>query len=171
VTVSWNQFRNHDKTMLIGSGDKAPADVGKLKVTLHHNLFEGIGQRAPRVRYGQVHVYNNLYKIVNTPNYVYTWGVGISSQIYAENNAFITDQSIDPSQIIKVYKGTMINAAGTMANGTPGGKDVDVVAAYNAAFDPDLAPTVDWEPTLVLGVDPTWRVIPAVQSGAGPFNW
>jgi pectate lyase len=60
VTVSWNRFRNHDKTMLIGSSDTAAADRGKLRVTLHHNSFERIGQRAPRVRFGQVHVYNNL---------------------------------------------------------------------------------------------------------------
>jgi pectate lyase len=62
VTVSWNRFRNHDKTMLIGSSDSgatAANDRGKLRVTLHHNVFDGIGQRAPRVRFGQVHVYNN----------------------------------------------------------------------------------------------------------------
>ena len=62
VTVSWNRFRNHDKTMLIGSSDSAAADRGKLRVTFHHNLFDGVGQRAPRVRFGQVHVYNNYYK-------------------------------------------------------------------------------------------------------------
>ena len=33
-----------------------------LRVTLHHNLFESIGQRTPRVRFGKVHVYNNLYR-------------------------------------------------------------------------------------------------------------
>ncbi len=174
VTVSYNEFRNHDKTMLIGSSDSgttANQDRGKLKVTLHHNLFDGIGQRAPRVRFGQVHVYNNLYKNINNPSYVYTWGVGIESQLYAENNAFITDQSIDPAQFIGVYKGTMIHASGTMVNGTPGGKDVDVVAAFNAVNDPDLSPDVGWTPTLFVDLEPTWRTIPAVNSGAGPFNW
>ena len=43
VTVSWNRFENHDKVMLIGSSDSgttAANDRGKLRVTLHHNLFE-----------------------------------------------------------------------------------------------------------------------------------
>ena len=79
VTVSWNRFRNHDKTMLIGSSDSAAADRGKLRVTLHHNLFDGIGQRAPRVRFGQVHIFNNYYKIERVPNYGYSWGVGVES--------------------------------------------------------------------------------------------
>jgi pectate lyase len=42
VTVSWNQFRAHDKVMLIGSSDSATADRGLLKVTLHHNLFQNV---------------------------------------------------------------------------------------------------------------------------------
>ncbi len=92
VTVSWNRFLDHDKVMLIGSSDNAPADRGKLRVTIHHNLFDGVGQRVPRVRYGQVHVYNNYYKIEKVPNYVYSWGVGIESAIYAENNFFKTDK-------------------------------------------------------------------------------
>ncbi len=45
-------------------------------MTIHHNLFENVGQRTPRVRFGQVHVYNNYYKIEQIPDYVYSWGVG-----------------------------------------------------------------------------------------------
>lgn len=37
MTVEHNQFTSHDKTMLIGSSDSEPG--GKLRVTLHHNLW------------------------------------------------------------------------------------------------------------------------------------
>lgn len=176
VTVSWNQYRNHDKVMLIGSSDTgttATRDRGRLNVTIHHNLFDGLGQRTPRVRFGKVHVYNNYYKLVNIPKYGYSWGVGLESAIYAENNYFQTDQSIMPNQIIAVYKGTMIQAAGTRFNGTPGGGFTDVVAAFNEANDPDLLTDVGWEPEdyYEATIDGTQRVVPAVHSGAGPFNW
>ena len=105
VTVSWNRFLNHDKIMLIGSSDSASADRGKLRVTIHHNLFDNIGQRAPRVRFGQVHIYNNYYKIEKVPYYVYTWGVGIESAIYAENNFFKTDKSITPGHVHRRVQG------------------------------------------------------------------
>ena len=62
ITVSYNIFRNHNKTMLIGSSDNKKSDDGKLKVTLHHNYFYNIVQRGPRVRYGLIHIYNNYYK-------------------------------------------------------------------------------------------------------------
>ena len=172
VTVSWNQFRNHDKVMLIGSSDNPkPPDQGKLRVTMHHNLFDNLGQRTPRVRFGQVHVYNNYYKIINNPTYVYSWGVGIESRIYAENNYFKTDQSIPPDRFIAVYKGTAIHESGTRVNGTPGGGFADIVAAYNAVNDPDLAGDVGWTPTLFTEIEATQQVIPAVESDAGPFNW
>lgn len=171
VTVSWNQFQNHDKVMLIGSSDSAAADRGKLRVTIHHNMFDNLGQRTPRVRFGQVHVYNNYYKIVNNPSYVYSWGVGIESKIYAENNYFQTDQKVTPDRFIGVYKGTAIHETGTRVNGTPGGGFVDVVAAYNAVNDPDLSTNVGWTPTFFIEIEDTQRVVPAVHSGAGPFNW
>lgn len=174
VTVSWNQFLDHDKVMLIGSsdsGDTAKGDRGKLRVTIHHNMFDNLGQRTPRVRFGQVHVYNNYYKIVNNPRYGYSWGVGIESKIYAENNYFQTDQSITPDQLIKVYKGTAIHESGTRLNGTPGGGFTDLLAAYNAANDPDLSGNVGWTPTLFTEIQDAQRVVPAVESGSGPFNW
>lgn len=172
VTVSWNRFVNHDKVMLIGSsdtGNTAAGDRGKLRVTLHHNLFDNVGQRTPRVRFGQVHVYNNYYKIVNNSNYGYSWGVGIESQIYAENNYFKTDQKVSPTQFIRRYNGTAIQASGTRANDSSG--DLDVLDAYNAANDPDLVGKVGWTPTLVTKVDPIERVRSTVESEAGPIKW
>ncbi|MFD9700305.1 polysaccharide lyase family 1 protein [Lentzea sp. NPDC059081] len=63
VTVSWNKFSSHNKTMLLGhSDDNGSEDRGKLRVTYHHNWFDGTQQRHPRVRFGNpVHVYNNYY--------------------------------------------------------------------------------------------------------------
>jgi pectate lyase len=63
VTVSWNRFHDHDKTLLLGHDDDNGAqDIGRLRVTYHHNHFDGSDQRNPRVRFGEsVHVYNNYY--------------------------------------------------------------------------------------------------------------
>jgi pectate lyase len=91
--------------------------------------------------------------------------------IYAENNIVITDQTIEPANLIGVYKGTMIHAAGTEMNGTPGGREVDVVAAFNEVNDPDLLTDVGWVPTLFLSIDETNRVIPLVESLSGPRDW
>ncbi|MGO4431632.1 pectate lyase, partial [Streptomyces sp. MCAF7] len=88
VTASWNLFADHDKTLMIGNSDSAGAtDRGKLRVTLHHNVFKNIVERAPRVRFGKVDVYNNHY-IAPADGYAYSWGVGVESQLYAEANAF-----------------------------------------------------------------------------------
>jgi pectate lyase len=175
VTVSWNSFENHDKVMLIGSSDNAPADVGKLKVTLHHNLFEDLGQRVARVRYSQVHIYNSYYKISNPDNYVYSWGVGIQSAIYAENNFFRLNPStgITPDQFIERLNGTAIFETDTMLNAPSqsGRHVIDVLAAYNAANEPDLLNDVGWIPTLFVELTETQDVPSAVESGAGPFNW
>ena len=171
VTVSWNQFRNHDKLMLIGSSDGATADRGKLRVTLHHNLFDGIGQRAPRVRFGQVHVYNNFYKIEHLPSYGYSWGVGIESAIHAQNNYFKTDKTVTPDQFIARFNGTRIFDVGTHLHDTPANSFTDVVEAWNAVNDPDLVETVGWTPTLFLEVEATKNVPGSVLNDAGPFSW
>jgi pectate lyase len=75
VTVSWNRTHDHNKTMLLGHDDaNAAQDVGHLRVTYHHNFFDGSDQRNPRVRFGEpVHIYNNYcrnasYCIVSAMN-------------------------------------------------------------------------------------------------------
>jgi pectate lyase len=168
VTVSWNRFREHDKMMLIGSSDSAAADRGKLRVTLHHNLFERIGQRAPRVRFGQVHLYNNYYDVRSTPNYQYSWGVGIESAIYAEENFFVADRSFTPDQIIERLNGTALTASGTLLIGPRVRNPVDVVAAWNAVNDPDLGFDVGWVPTLNHELMPAWTTPLLVPLLAGP---
>ena len=168
VTVSWNRFRNHDKLMLIGSSDSATADRGKLRVSLHHNLFDGIGQRGPRVRFGQVHLYNNLYDVRSTPNYSYSWGVGIESAIYAEENAFIADLQFDISRIIARFNGTRLSASGTLVIGPRVRNPVDLIAAWNAVNDPDLGFDAGWVPTLDDELLPAWTTPILVPLLSGP---
>ena len=64
VTVSWNRFHDHDKTLLLGHDDDNGAqDAGRLRTTYHHNYFDGSDQRHPRVRFAPlVHVYNNYFR-------------------------------------------------------------------------------------------------------------
>ena len=79
ITVSWNRIFNHDKSMLLGhSDDNAGEDVGHLRVTYHHNWFDGTNQRHPRVRFGNpVHVYNNYYDAVGSYGVASTEGAGV----------------------------------------------------------------------------------------------
>ena len=63
ITVSWNRVFAHGKSMLLGhSDDNGAQDIGHLRVTYHHNWFDGSGTRHPRIRFGNpVHVFNNYY--------------------------------------------------------------------------------------------------------------
>ena len=61
VTLTANRFFDHDKTHLIGSSDKREEDRGHLRVTLAGNWYDNLRQRLPRVRFGRVHVFGNLY--------------------------------------------------------------------------------------------------------------
>jgi pectate lyase len=65
VTVSWCKFHDHHKTALIGHSDKPDVraiDTGHLRVTYHHNWFDGTKTRHPRIRFAEpVHIFNNLY--------------------------------------------------------------------------------------------------------------
>ena len=161
VTVSYNDYYDHDKTMLIGSTDTPGVDVGKLRVTVHHNRFGNVLQRAPRVRFGQVDVYDNLY-VATDDDYQYSIGVGFESSVYAENNYFRLSADVPPADVLHYWKGTRITAIGSLSqiSGRPP-QPVDLVAAYNAAYDPDLTPDARWVPTLRTRVDPP-SLVPAI---------
>jgi pectate lyase len=86
VTISWNHFHDSDKNSLVGHDDSnGPQDIGRLRISYHHNFFNGSDQRNPRVRFGEpVHIYNNYYLQIG--------GYGAASQMNAgllvENNYF-----------------------------------------------------------------------------------
>ncbi|OLT38020.1 pectate lyase [Actinomadura sp. CNU-125] len=168
VTASWNVFTNHDKTLLIGNSDNAAeTDAGKLRVTLHHNWFDGVIQRAPRVRFGRVDVYNNHYT-VPSEGYEYSLGVGKESAIVAEHNSMSLPEDVPASSIIANWRGTDIRTSGNLVDHRP----VDLLAAHNAAHEPDLGPDVGWTPTLRRTVHPAWavRYLVPVLAGAGRLH-
>ncbi|MEU7841011.1 polysaccharide lyase family 1 protein [Micromonospora sp. NPDC049114] len=148
VTASWNRFTGRDKLMLIGSSNTVGPDVGRLKVTLHHNLFDGDLQRLPRVRFGQVDVYNNLYRL-GGDGFQYALGVGVQSAIYAQNNFFSLDAGLDPADLLYDWGGTALTERGSwVRQGAGPARPVDLLAAYNAAHEPDLGADTGWTPTL-----------------------
>ena len=59
IVVSYCVFKNHDKTMLIGSGS---SDISGGYITIHHNKFLNCGQRLPMTTYPNMHVYNNSFE-------------------------------------------------------------------------------------------------------------
>ena len=169
VTVSWSRFTEHDKTMLIGNSDSRTTDRGKLRVTVHHNLFDGTGQRTPRVRFGQVDVYNNVYRAPDAEFFVYAWGAGRESQIIAEKNYLQLGDGVDPADVIEVYGGTALQASGNLVNGRSARHELDLVALHNAAAAPakQIADTVGWTPRLRERVDPAQSLPSRVSRGAG----
>ncbi|BCL18058.1 pectate lyase family protein [Micromonospora sagamiensis] len=161
VTASYNRFTGRDKLMLIGSSNTVGPDVGRLRVTLHHNLFDQVLQRLPRVRFGQVDIHNNWYRLGT--GFDYAIGVGVQSAVYAENNHFTLGAGIAAADLLHDWGGTSITARGNWvhAHRSPPGP-VDLVAAYNATHDPDLGADAGWTPTLRTGRPLPAPVVPIV---------
>lgn len=93
VTISWTKFwysghrpGGHQFSNLVGSSDDEPGDVGHLRVTYHHDWWaDNVHERMPRVRYGQVHVFNSLYTARGNS---YCVGLGVFANILTESNVF-----------------------------------------------------------------------------------
>lgn len=168
VTVSYNNFFEHDKTMLIGSTNTPGVDVGRLRVTIHHNRFANVGQRVPRVRFGQVDVYNNYYYLTDEDVFQYAWGVGVQSAIYAENNFVQRSADLPLGAVVYNWGGTAMTEKGSLVRvGTGPVVGVNFLAEFNATQDPDLGTDAGWTPTLRTAVDPTADVPALVTAGAG----
>ncbi|MEU9590067.1 polysaccharide lyase family 1 protein [Streptomyces sp. NPDC048219] len=62
VTLSYSILRNSGRGGLIGSSE---SDRSNGYVTFHHNLYENLDSRAPLLRGGIAHIYNNHYVHLN----------------------------------------------------------------------------------------------------------
>jgi len=87
ITVSWNHFHDNDKTTQVGHSDSPEAraeGTGHLRVTYHHNFFDGTETRNPQVRFADpVHVFNN-YFLGNDHGVISVMGAGV----LVEGNSF-----------------------------------------------------------------------------------
>lgn len=157
VTVSWCRFANHDKTMLIGSSDNQTEDEGRLRVTLHHNLWHRCNERTPRVRFGQVHVANNLFVAPDATHFGYSIGLGYRARIVSDANAWETDAAVASNRLLRALRGTQFTDRGSIHNGAP--------IAW-PAFEPPA-----FEPPPISNLLPAREVSAAVRAGAGAEAW
>lgn len=87
VTISWNKFHDQVLSVLISSGINAKSeasDVGKLRVTLHHNYWYNISEREPTMNYGSVHMFNNYH----LNNNGYSIGARAGGNVRTDNEYF-----------------------------------------------------------------------------------
>lgn len=118
VTISWTKFSytsastGHQFSNLIGNSKTKTSDRGHLNVTIHHTWWaDGVVERMPRVRFGKVHVANNLF---DSKNASYCVRAAIEADIRIERNVFIgvqkaldlytSDGAITAAQMIENYE-------------------------------------------------------------------
>ena len=100
VSVTWCKFlynkapipggsggsNDHRFTNLFGSSDGATGDRGKLRITLQNCWWaQGCKARMPRVRFGKVHVVNNLFNSTASAQCVMA---GFEADLLIESNVF-----------------------------------------------------------------------------------
>ncbi|KAH0613013.1 uncharacterized protein H6S33_009393 [Morchella sextelata] len=140
VTLSFNKLLSHDKTNLIGNNDAGnlgPGDTGRLHVTMYGNHYYNSLQRSPRVRFGEVHVFNNYFEGQSSGDekIVYFFGMGINSTILSERNAFSINGTesltTKTNLVVGNYKGYRFKDVKSTVNGT----EVDLEAVAKTKYD------------------------------------
>ncbi|MFD4795212.1 pectate lyase family protein [Streptomyces anulatus] len=139
VTLSYSILRNSGRGGLVGSSE---SDLSNGFITYHHNLYENIDSRAPLLRGGIAHIYNNHYVKLNES--------GINSRAGArakvENNYFEDSKDVlgtfytDEAGYWQVGGNTLDNITWSSPGGTtnPAGPDmkstttVDIPYTYRA---------------------------------------
>ena len=165
VTVSYNVVTRHDKSMLIGSSDTATTDAGKLRITIANNVFDGVTQRVPRVRFGQVHVFNNYFvgsKTANPYAHSYSIGAGKAANVLSHANVFAIDGATGCDSVVtypSADQSGVFQDSGSTLNGAPLGA---CTVKPGTAFTPGYA----YKPRPVALV----KANALAQAGAGKLS-
>ncbi len=146
VSVTYNRFALHQKNTLVGGSDRAQGDREHLRVTFKGNLFEHVSERAPRVRYGQVHLLNN-YHVGDRKHPVYAHGysvgAGTEAHVIAHANAYEIQGASNCAHVVRapgrsdgvhVDHGSTLN--GQPLTGCPHGGEVGWRVPYQFAALP-----------------------------------
>ena len=162
ITVSYNRFALHEKNSLVGSSDNATGDAGRLRVTFSHNLFENVASRAPRVRFGRVHLYNNYHvgdrRHASYPHQ-YSVGVGKQADIIAQANVYDIAGARGCADVVRSHGAeNAYTDAGSTLNG----------AVLAACTVPAGAP---WQVPYPFKALPSEQVRQHVLDNAGAGNW
>jgi pectate lyase len=92
----------------------------------------------------------------------------VQSAIYAENNFVLRSADTPLNAFVYNWGGTAMTEKGTLARvGTGPVVAVNLLAEYNAAFDPDIATDAGWTPSLRASLDATADVPRIVTANAG----
>jgi pectate lyase len=150
VTISNSKFwyspqapdLDHRFSNLVGHSDSATAqgeDTGALKVTFAHNWWaEGVFERMPRVRFGDVHVFNNYYSAAGNG---YCIRAAMNSRVLVESNYF--DAVQNPHEISDDEDGAAnMTACGNHYEGTTGTRTVRG-ASFTPGYEYALLPATD----------------------------
>ena len=167
VTVSWNHFRDHDKTSLVGGSDRHLEDAGRLRVTYHHNLWEQTRERSPRVRFGQVHLMNNLYVVHDALAFGYSIGVGHRADILSQHNRWDTPATLPPQRLLRRLGNGTLRDEGSRHNGQPLVALAAPVAPAGAPASSSPFTPPPWQPPYRLRPDPADEAAARVRAGAG----
>ena len=176
ITVSWTKFRysssgDHNFSNLIASDD---SDSGNYRITFHHNWWaNNVLERMPRVRFGQVHVFNNLYGIGSgaMPN-DHCIRAAHESDVRVESNYF--DVVRTPHEIAE-DNGTAVMTATTCANntsvGSPAGCNIEYLSLNNggnpASRGTAFTPPYQYQSSMTVA-DCVKAHVSNAQTGAGP---
>lgn len=146
ATVSYNRYIGTDKSMLLGHSDSNGAqDSGYLRVTYHHNWFDGSNTRHPRVRFGYAHLYANYVDVTD-----YFIGLGVGGQVYAEANFVKATKTIteDFGDTRLTWTNSNVYDTATITRANDSGKTMEdwlradgTVAAPPYAYSAGSAPT------------------------------